>query len=372
MNAPLRILVVDDEPDLLIGTARLLEKAGYAVDRAANGEQALQAVRDHRPDLLLLDRDLPDIDGTEVCRRIRQDPAVAGSFVIIISGSYTESDEQAEGLESGADGYITRPIANRELLARVAAFVRILHLTRSLRLQAEELMKSGAAASQARLASLNLMEDAVAARDRLEIANQALRNEITVRKRAEQSLQENTDFLRTLLETIPVPVFYKDVAGRYLGSNRAFEAFFGKQQGELVGKTIFDIVPRELAEVCHARDLALLRGSGVQADDRQVADTRGLLHDVVFHKAAFKAADGKVGGMIGVILDITERKQAEARLQAQLEELQRWHKLTLGRETRVIALKREVNALRRRLGEPAPYPSQDGGPSDAGAVELPS
>jgi CheY-like chemotaxis protein len=61
MNEPVRILVVDDDPDMLRGTARLLEKAGYTVDRAASGEEALQAAQNHPPDLLLLDHDLPGI-----------------------------------------------------------------------------------------------------------------------------------------------------------------------------------------------------------------------------------------------------------------------------------------------------------------------
>jgi len=185
MNQPVCILVVDDDPDILSGTARLLGKAGYAVDRASSGEEALQAAYDHHPDLLLLDHDLPGIDGTEVCRRIKRDPALADSLVVIVSASHAESDQQAEGLESGADGYIGRPIANRELLARVAAYVRILRLARSLRLEAAELQKSSETVNQAQLASLNLMEDAVAVADRLATANQELRGEITARKRAE-------------------------------------------------------------------------------------------------------------------------------------------------------------------------------------------
>ena len=173
--AEIRILVVDDDADILNGTARLLENAGYAVDRAATGEEALQAVRDRRPDLLLLDRNLPGIDGIEVCRRIKGDPAQTDILVVMASASYAKSDEQAEGLESGADGYITRPITNRELLARVESYVRIVRLTRSLRLQAEELKQSNEAAGMGQLASLNLMEDAVAARERAEQASQALR-----------------------------------------------------------------------------------------------------------------------------------------------------------------------------------------------------
>ena len=170
MIAPVRFLVVDDDPDILSGTARLLERAGYTVDTASSGEDALQAVRVQRPDLLLLDHDLPGISGVEVCRRVKQDPALANILVVLVSTLRTKSDEQAQGLESGADGYIVRPIANRELLARVESYVRILRLTRSLR--------------RAHLASAGLTEDAVEGRNRLEAANEELRVEIAERRRA--------------------------------------------------------------------------------------------------------------------------------------------------------------------------------------------
>jgi PAS domain S-box-containing protein len=175
MNSPLHILVVDDEPDILDGTARLLEKAGYTVSRAASGEEALKVVLDLHPALLLLDRDLPEMDGLDICRRIKGDPALADIFVAMASGSYIESEDLTEGLESGADAYIIRPIANRELLARVGAFARIILLTRSLRLQAEALKVSSQSGHQIKLASLNLMEDALADRDHAEQASLALK-----------------------------------------------------------------------------------------------------------------------------------------------------------------------------------------------------
>lgn len=138
MHDPIRILVVDDEPDILDSTARVLQKAGYAVDKASCGEEALRLLHSNRQNLVLLDRDLPDINGVEVCRRIKQDQELAETFVILISGKYTESAQQSEGLEMGADGYISRPIANRELAARVESFVRILRQTHSQRQQIEE------------------------------------------------------------------------------------------------------------------------------------------------------------------------------------------------------------------------------------------
>jgi PleD family two-component response regulator len=131
--AEIRILVVDDDSDIARGSSRVLEQAGYATVIAASGEEALQTMPSFRPHLVLSDRDMPGIDGIEMCRRIKGDPEFADVFVILISGILTDSEEQADGLDSGADGYIVRPITNRELAARVDAFVRILRLNLSLR-----------------------------------------------------------------------------------------------------------------------------------------------------------------------------------------------------------------------------------------------
>ena len=143
-------------------------------------------------------------------------------------------------------------------------------------------------------------------RDRL-----ALLGILEDQKRSEQALKENTTFLNTLLNAIPVPVFYKDTEGRYTGFNKAFEAFYGKRHQELVGKSVFDIAPRELAEVYHAKDLELFRNPGVQVYDAKMKDGQGKMHDVVYHKATFTDAGGKVSGLIGAILDITERNRNE-------------------------------------------------------------
>jgi diguanylate cyclase (GGDEF)-like protein/PAS domain S-box-containing protein len=120
-----RIVVVDDDASLLFATARILKSAGYEVSTAAGGAEGLEKIREVRPDLALLDVVMPDIDGRTVCRRIKSDPTLRGTYVILLSSMQTASSQQAEGLESGADGYIARPVDKRELLARVESMLRI-------------------------------------------------------------------------------------------------------------------------------------------------------------------------------------------------------------------------------------------------------
>ncbi|MDS4057847.1 MAG: PAS domain S-box protein, partial [Candidatus Contendobacter sp.] len=146
--------------------------------------------------------------------------------------------------------------------------------------------------------------------------------DITERKRAEAQLRENSKFLNTLLDAIPVPVFYKDAVGRYIGFNEAFTEFYGKKRQELVGKSVFDLAPKELAEIYHAKDLEVFQHPIPQVYESRVIDARGVAHDVIFHKAAFVDSNHHVRGLIGVILDITDRKQVEEELQRHREHLE--------------------------------------------------
>ncbi|MFZ3044499.1 MAG: PAS domain S-box protein [Desulfatirhabdiaceae bacterium] len=138
--------------------------------------------------------------------------------------------------------------------------------------------------------------------------------DITERQLAADALLKSEATLNLLLETIPIPVFYKDKEGRYLGFNKAFENFFMKSKEQLIGKSVFDISPFELAKVYHAKDVELFEKPGVQIYDSQVQDAHGVLHNVIFHKASLIDAKGSVTGLVGAILDITERKQAEEKI----------------------------------------------------------
>ncbi len=119
------ILVVDDDSHALALSSRVLRAAGYEVIEAETGADAIGLARQCKPDLVLLDRVLPDMDGTTVCQTIKSAPGPERVFVVYLSAIKTSSDCQAEGLEGGADGYIARPISPRELVARVEAMMRI-------------------------------------------------------------------------------------------------------------------------------------------------------------------------------------------------------------------------------------------------------
>jgi two-component system alkaline phosphatase synthesis response regulator PhoP len=118
-----RILMVDDEKDIVDLVAYNLEKEGYETLKALDGEKALQLVRTKTPDLVVLDLMLPGIQGLEVCKRIRKDPETASIPIIMLTAKGAEIDKIV-GLEVGADDYITKPFSVKELLARIKAVLR--------------------------------------------------------------------------------------------------------------------------------------------------------------------------------------------------------------------------------------------------------
>jgi PAS domain S-box-containing protein len=139
--------------------------------------------------------------------------------------------------------------------------------------------------------------------------------DITKRKTAEDSLQAHLNFLQVMIDTIPTPVFYRDANGVFLGFNKAFEHVVGKIDGELIGKTIDDVVPRQIADMYHEADMALLQQDDLHHTyESSVLYADGSAHDVIFNKAAFQNPDGSPGGVVEVMIDISERKKLEEQL----------------------------------------------------------
>lgn len=120
---PKRILIADDEPNIVISLEYLMRRAGYEVAVAADGEAALRAVAETSPDLVILDVMLPRVNGFDVCRRLRADPRWSGLKILMLTARGRET-EVARGLEVGADAYVTKPFSTRELVARIGELVR--------------------------------------------------------------------------------------------------------------------------------------------------------------------------------------------------------------------------------------------------------
>ena len=125
---PIEILIVDDEPSIVVPIQFLMEQQGYTVMVAENGEGALDIIYKYKPDLILLDIMLPRIDGYEVCEIVRLDPRYRDIKIIFLTAKGREV-EIAKGLALGADAYITKPFSNIELVSKVKELLANTHET---------------------------------------------------------------------------------------------------------------------------------------------------------------------------------------------------------------------------------------------------
>lgn len=119
-NRTQRVLVVDDAPEFIEMLVPLLEREGYTTRTATDGEEAIEVARAFAPDVIVLDLDLPKLDGVDVCRQVR---TFSDAYVIMLTARADEVD-RVVGLEVGADDYMTKPFSPRELVARVRAMLR--------------------------------------------------------------------------------------------------------------------------------------------------------------------------------------------------------------------------------------------------------
>ncbi|WP_224962980.1 cache domain-containing protein [Geomonas subterranea] len=159
------------------------------------------------------------------------------------------------------------------------------------------------------------------------------------RKRSESEIKKQLHFQQLLLDTIPSPIFSKDAQGRYNLCNKAFQTYVGLSREQLLGHSVFDLWDRELAQKYHDMDQEIMQTPGTQIYESQVRYADGSVRDVIFHKAAVRDEDGVPGGLVGVILDITERKTVER--ESRRIEAQKHHSRMI--ESLMIQLNHDLN-----------------------------
>jgi signal transduction histidine kinase/DNA-binding response OmpR family regulator len=204
----MNILVVDDHDGNRYAKRCTLQRAGYTVIEAASGEEALRLIDIQRPSLVLLDVNLPDINGLEVCRRIKGNPDIASTMVVQISATFIERRDKVHGLEHGADVYLVEPVQPDELIATIRALQRLVETEDALR-QAHDTLETRVQERTAELAQ----------------ANAALQREIAERKRAEASLRLSYQFLQSTLDSLPAQVAILDASGTIRAVNTSWQHY---------------------------------------------------------------------------------------------------------------------------------------------------
>lgn len=139
-------------------------------------------------------------------------------------------------------------------------------------------------------------------------------------KKKNKILEDKTIFIESLINSTPIPIFYKDINGVYLGTNEEFDKFLAIKEGEFIGKSVYDIAPKEIADKYHEEDLELFENpEKPQIYEFVVKNKNNKKYDVIFYKKAYFDSHGKVAGLIGAILDVTKRKSDELKIQTLFE-----------------------------------------------------
>ncbi|MGC9400220.1 MAG: response regulator [Anaerolineae bacterium] len=287
--AKAKILLVDDYAATRRSLKMVLEAAGYEVVVAETGEEALAALERHHPALVLLDVILPDINGLDLCRQIRNDARWKEIYIILLSGYRTSAQDRAEGLNLGADDYLVRPVANHELLARIRAGLRI--------------------------------------------------------HRVEADLRRERDLLDRMMETSPVGIILVDCEGQITFANARAEEILGLSRDSLTQLSynapqwrITDYEGQPFPEEELPFRQVMATGSPVYDVRHAIESREGGRTLLSINAAPLRDEMGEIVGMVATIEDVTERVQEEKQHREQLErELRALAGLTSPPQTTVTA-----------------------------------
>jgi len=281
MTVP-KILIIDDEPAVRMAMHKALKNENYEIIFADNGLEGLEQLKKEKPDLILLDLRMPELDGFGFLEKIKIQPDDPYS-VIVITG-HGNDREVEKSFELGVNFFLHKPMSLVELRCLVKRCLGMKELERELRQHRSSL------------------EELVTQRTK--------------------TLINQVRFQQNLIDSIPVPVYFKDIDLNYLGCNRAFEEGLGYEKKHIIGKTVHDILPKKLAMIHHQRDLQLLESGKINHYEVSSTYPDGKKHDLLIFKALFHDNTGAVEGLIGTNLDISERKQAQLQLELHAEELE--------------------------------------------------
>lgn len=383
VNNKAKILVVEDDPLIRNGMHRTLTAAGYTVIVASDGMEGMNQVYANLPDLILLDVNMPRMGGFEVLRRVKNDPNLTSIFIVIVSSSRIDVDSQVYGLETGADGYLVRPITNRELLAHVRSILRIKAAEDAVREKEKQLRelitnnvdgmlvvdREGKTlfANPAALVLLDRSLETVTGEEigipvvsadytemdvlrpdgRLRTVEMrvgeivwnsqpaflAAMRDITERRQTEAALAEAERLRSLILESVEEGIHGLDKEGRIVFANSSSLEMLGWDFSEMEGHHAHPLLHHHRAdgspypvEACpiHA---TLRDGVSRHVDDELLFRKDGTSFIVEYICSAMKDANGTITGAVVSFRDVSEQKLAEklreeykARLESEVQE----------------------------------------------------
>lgn len=315
------ILIVEDPAAKESSLSEALTSAGLECSATSSPASAVQlAAQESSVDLVVVDAELPDDAAFELCRQLRS-PEVSRRIPVIIQTTAGVADEVLRGLEAGADGYVARGLPNGTTVDRIQ---QVIEHNSSAAMSASDdengrddpaSIRFGDREYRINASRHQLLNVLVSAFEDLARVNEHQEAELNRRRQAEQQLRDSEALYESLVESLPLNLFRKDLDGKLTFGNRRYFELLKSTPEELIGLTDYDLFPKALADK-------------YTADDRRIIETRELYEDTESHAGAdgstlyvhvlkapvYDAADNVIG-VQGIFWDVTDRHEAEAALE---------------------------------------------------------
>jgi len=265
-----KILIIDDEKAVKDAIKKALKGEGYQFVLADNGKDGVEMIKKEKPDLVFLDLKMPVLDGLGVLKKIKiahDDP-----YAVVVITAHAEDDDIEECYTLGVTNFLRKTLNLTEVRAVASRCLDAKKIEAELRAYREDL------------------ESVVYEQTR--------------------EIKEQLDFQQTMMNSIPAPIYIKDLNGDFIGCNNAFAQAVGIHKDDVVGKTYVDFFNKTLAKRDSDKDRALLKSGLPQVYHGKLPFADGGRKDVSFYKAVFKGKDGKTAGIIGTIFDVSDREKA--------------------------------------------------------------
>ena len=305
-NKKMKILAIDDNPDNLITIKALIMESfsNAMVISALNGIKGLELAAEHDPDVILLDIVMPEMDGYEVCEKLKADKNTCNIPVVFVTALKGDRESRIRALEVGGDAFLAKPIDQSELVAQIRAMVKIKtalveKLSENERL-AELVEQKTQEISANHAGMLNLLED--------------LKNENLARKESENALRESEEKYRTLIQFSSDPIFSFNPDGTYRFVNERFALTFGKKPNEIIGKTPHFLFPPDEAELRLSVVRKVFQTGEKHELDVKLNDLKGEVQYLITLIDPIKNEKGEVIYLSCISKNITERKKIEIEL----------------------------------------------------------
>jgi len=354
-----KVLIVDDKEDNLYLLRSLLQGNGYEVEAARHGADALSIARKNPPDVIISDILMPVMDGFALCREWKKDALLKPIPFIFYTATYTDVRDKEFALGLGAARFIIKPEEPDVIMAAIRETIQQTGHSHTAHVEptakASSLSPSEVPEKEESvfLKQYNeaLMRKLEAKLEQLERANHLLAMEIAAQKESEERFRSFVENANDIVYSLTL-----DGIITYVSPN--WTERLGHDVREIIGLPFDRIVHPDDVPACRAlMEKTIMTGNKQPEIEYRARHKNGTWMWHVSNGSLIRDHDGKITAFMGIAHDITLRKQAELQVQEQMNELSRWNRAMLDRESRNLELKREVNGLLEKTGQPAKYES---------------